>query len=546
MFYGIGVGLFSLIHDKPSQTAHPAFVFLILIGAAVTTFIAHIWSLIFPISSLLTFLLVLIGACGLGMAYSKNYIPTIRREQIFLVLPILILSLLSVLTETTNVDEAGYYLPTVRWMEAFPVTKGSALFIARIGFNSGFHMLSAVFGFSDIISGGRYELNGLFFLYFNVFFGSQLIQCLRATSAPRISQWLWIAGLIFPFAWLTTSMDTDYLTIFGSLIIIGWLLDAILNPNNTSDNRIIGYAIIIPFLTTVKIFSALLFLGLCFALVVRQSSAKQFLKVSVILTITLLPWLIRNVLISGYLIFPLHYIDLFDLTWKVPYEMATASYRIIGEFAKVSIIRPDYLLSGIQDLPLADWVPIWVDIQRQQIIGWVTMLMLPGSLCLGIWHLITKRKNLLYRKRRLIFWWMLTAIVIFWYYNFPAIRFGWQWILTYFIFTLHLVFGDEKSKFAKPILYGLSCCVILSWTRLGYKSVSTFAKDNQVTNHTVEHKVYTTSTIDGIIMKRSIDTYCNGITPPCMPSNNPYEITPIGDSVEQGFRLRKISRKHQD
>ena len=120
-----------------------------LIGLAIITCLANYWSIYLPITPLFFILLlplVIYGAILISKRKRKNYGPIEIALLFFLTVAALCLSL----GQTPNIDEAGYYLPLVKWIETYAVTPGTALLNHRIGFNSCFHMLSAVFGLSLI------------------------------------------------------------------------------------------------------------------------------------------------------------------------------------------------------------------------------------------------------------------------------------------------------------------------------------------------------------------------------------------------------------
>lgn len=519
------------------EEALPA-IFIFLIGCSVIAFLAHVWSLFFPITSWLSiFGLPLI--CTL--LYFKNLYARIPKPQLTILLPILFIALVWALASTTNLDEADYYLPTVRWMEQFPVVNGASLFIARIGFNSAFHMLSAVFGYADIINGGVYELNGLLFVWFNYYFITALMGLSKERGYSFISSSILAAALIFPFSFLLSSMDVDYMTIMVGLIVISKLAYHITHSHSFTSNRLFSYLLIICLLFTVKAFSIFLLLPLGLVIYFSKVSKKHLFIAFLLPIAYMIPWLYRNFLISGYLVFPVYFFDLLDAAWKMPKDMVLASYNIVEEFAKVEIIRDDYKLTAIREWPFSEWFPLWIENQSRLAIGWVVMIMTPVSLFLTLVLSIFKRHSNQMERRLILFLFVLASVILLWFISFPAIRFGWAWLLSFMIIACSLSLSQLLPSVKKAFHIALLTSVILSWLKLSYATINA-AKRNLPKHfvHTLNDKktdLTTTYQIGQITISKAENNYCNGTEPPCIPADNPYSIMPLGKSINEGFKL---------
>lgn len=67
----------------------------------------------------------------------------------------------------------------------------------------------------------------------------------------------------------------------------------------------------------------------------------------------LIPFLVRNVLISGWLVYPLASIDLFHVDWKIPVEYLEKDSAQIKVWGRC-LFDVEKL-----DLPLREWFPVW-------------------------------------------------------------------------------------------------------------------------------------------------------------------------------------------
>jgi len=78
--------------------------------------------------------------------------------------------------------------------------------------------------------------------------------------------------------------------------------------------------------------------------------------------VILTPWVARNIILSGYLVYPVPQIDLFSVDWKLPYQyvidekLATQGWsRLPGPYWRDSL-----------GMELSEWVPKWL--------GWLPYL----------------------------------------------------------------------------------------------------------------------------------------------------------------------------
>ncbi len=534
----LGRGTYTLLSKSSSLPTRPPFILYILLGFSSVVFISHVWSLFLPTDF---YLLLFLGLVSVIIFWRmKLYKFNVGPIDFYVYLPLLAISLMLSVGDPNNLDEAAYYLPTVRWMENFPAVQGIALLIDRIGFNSGFHLLSATFGLADFIPGGVYELNGFLFLCINGHLWKLILT--RESDADR--PWVdlvYVAALLFPFSYLIPSMDTDYLTIFGGILLLGWIFQMWMAQEKPDTTKILAFSWIIAMLCTVKFLAILLMIPFLIILI-KQKNNRLFIQAGILMSLFLAPWIGRNIIISGYTVFPLHHIDLWPVSWKVPLEVTKDSYDYISEFAKVSIVREDYNLSSVQERKMVAWFPLWLENQWQYTIGKVTIVLLPFTMVAGIFILLMKeRSELEERSRFMIFWICLTAILLFWFYKYPAIRFAWHWILLYITLTIgYLIYCMKKSWL--PMVYRLLVVlVILSWTRLAYRSIQTtypqFSSKFMIHEHhnaKIKHEI---KIINSIEFKVAEDN-CNGLLPPCIPAKNPYNVITVGPTINSGFVIK--------
>jgi len=518
----------------PSGSSTPTVQFdntrYFLVGLSVIAFIGNIWSLFLPINGSLILALGVLALPGI-------YRWIIRSKKFslytFLLLCLLTISALSLsLTLTTNIDEAGYYLPLVKWLESYPVVPGTALINHRVGFNSTYHMLCAIFGLEWITEGGVYKLNGLLFIVFNLYFFKQL-KDLVSSDGINFSKLLSGAALIFPYSFLIDSMDPDYLSITGSLIVIAWTIE--MNKRKTNATEISLLFLVCFFLFTVRPFNAFLLVMPGIAILTNSECRKLIPTIIVLGIIYLFPWFLRNYYCSGYLIFPIHFVDVFDPIWKVPKHVAQASYEIIKEFAKLEIVRPEYLYESMTHPTFSDWWPVWFPRTWKMLIGKFVICFVPVSVLIVFLSRFIKSKSL--TPFQFCFLLLAMGVSVIWFINYPSIRFVWPWLLLLVTGAGFVLMSYDKMK--KVGSYALVALVIFSWARLLFKLDYTLLSTHPLQPiSTNVQPAHTVKMLGQIPLKYASDPHCHGLTPPCAPYNNELEIIPLGNKVEDGFRIK--------
>ena len=440
-------------------------------------------------------------------------------------------------SQTLNVDEGGYYLPLVRWIESYPVVAGSGLFNARIAQNSIYHMSQAVFGHQTWFNGGMYDLNGLLFVFFNLTAFHSLFRLYERKYNSLYKDILLAAALLFPFSFVIDSMDTDYPSIFISIYFIA-LTIARYNQKRFWQIDFEYYTLwmIGFFLLMTKLFSGAV---LIFPLLIlcKNTQLKNYgttIFTTLLGVFLLAPWIIRNYYLSGYLIYPLHFIDVFEADWKIPLELAKQHYLVIQDFAKTEIIRSTYFYDGVQDLSISDWIVVWLHRTWDMAIGKALIIFLPLSLLATVYSIINRQFNLIWVQLYLL------IVILFWFFKFPSIRFCWHFILAFMVISAVRILKSFEPKLIRMFCIVLGSLCFFSFSRTLVNTVRQVNLEYIFTpEKTQTLNDFEVFYLDSIPIIKSKDEYCNGAKVPCIPYHNNLTIKNKGSDVKSGFFIEK-------
>jgi hypothetical protein len=232
------------------------------------------------------------------------------------------------------------------------------------------------------------------------------------------------------------------------------------------DALVILYSI---WVSTIKLSSVPVLLFGCYIAIrlVRGKVFRPLIFYALGAIIFFVPWLIRNVLISGYLLFPLAGIDLFSVPWKFPVSYTKLQQR----WVKIVILSTD-------TETIRQWLPRWLaglDFMRQVIMGVVFLATVSYPL-IGIRKLVLRQREFFVRNQRKIIY-VITGMtgIFFWLDQAPDFRFGYGFLIFYCIFFLNLLFYQFLEgyyrRIAVPAVLSIAALALVyykgTWDSLG-------------------------------------------------------------------------------
>jgi len=177
------------------------------------------------------------------------------------------------------------------------------------------------------------------------------------------------------------------------------------------------------FSLTIKLSSApvLLFALLIVYPYLAKREWRRILILGVASLLLVIPWLVRSVILSGYLVFPVGSIDLFSVDWKIPQTQVTVIVNGVVGFARL----PGLNFLDAVGLPVNQWFPNWWEratLNQRAIYGFV--LFSPAVMVLARWvypALVSSKYFLAYG---------ITFVgSVFWFFSAPNIRFGYGFLI---------------------------------------------------------------------------------------------------------------------
>jgi hypothetical protein len=285
--------------------------------------------------------------------------------------------------------------------------------------------------------------------------------------------------------------------------------------------------------------------------------------ISVLLAfIIVLPFLIRNVIISGWLVYPATFLDIFGFSWKIPKGLAAYDALEIKTFG-----RGFNDVATYGNMPFKKWVPLWFEgitgINRiMLILDVISVLVFALYFLYFIFVFVGKRsgktddtgsgkifnlrnRSILRIADFLAIGGTLIACLIFWFLSAPLVRYG----VVYIWLTPAVILGrmcilafSRLSDSAKEMILRVIVACFVAW--IFYKGANVVIEDMPRFNPSYlitqqDYGTYETNEfkMGDVTVYYPADGDRIGYYPfPAATHDLTGEVELIGDDVSDGFR----------
>lgn len=341
------------VHLFTKSSKKYSYFFYLWLGYAILTSYLQIVSLFLPLNHYLVMIfwlaLTIIGLRKVKISQilvtSQNLLNKYR-NLIFFVIFLLFLTAFASSRTVFHYDSYLYQFNMVAWNKNFPIIPGLANLHERLGFNSSFLVVAAFVEFFLEQGMSAFILNGFLLL-------SLMMHLAYLIDKPIENRQLkFFSLLLLPFLFKImingdlSSLSTDLpLFIFSIVLVL-----AILSRENIF--YLIVLSVLIP---TIKLSGAVTVIVLMISLffikikTLKEQAAYLFLAVSLGFG-----YLIRNLIISAYPLFPLAIFSL-NLPWKVEQWLPIKTSQSVTGWARY----PGPLYLEVLEKPWSFWLPSW-------------------------------------------------------------------------------------------------------------------------------------------------------------------------------------------
>lgn len=425
-------------------------------------------------------------------------------------------------------DSDLYHAQSIRWIEEYGVVKGLGNLHERFAYNSSVFAVSALYSMKFLFGRSLHTISGFFAFLLSIKVLDAISWKMR-TKKLLVSDFARMGAVYY----LTTICDevvspaSDYATMCVIFYIVIQWLDALENEKLSSEVSYAYLCICGVYTMSLKLTAALILILLfkpAYALLKKRRLREIMLYLGMG-TLVILPWFIRTVIISGYLIYPFPALDIFSVDWKMDVQKVIVDAKNIKAWGKALYD------TNLADMPITSWFANWFQStlsSTEKLLILADMISILGILLFMLWIIVKKKKQ--YGDILLVLL-AVGASWIFWQTNAPLLRYGYAYVLllpAILAGTLFASFQRYRLIFLAVAMYGaykLYVTAGYAWS-IGYEQYYVSQKDyGSYELHRLE--------IDGITFYTPVSGDRTGYE--FFPAAPNVEITLRGETLQGGF-----------
>ena len=433
---------------KGTENSLFSFDVFIISGLMVLSVYAEFFSLFYKVGAMACFILFILGIGLTGalcikdraqigqlikMASKKSYL------QYILVAFCIIGTVAWTVLTPQHYDTALYHAQSVRWIEEYGVVPGLGNLHNRFAYNSAFMPLQALFSLNWLIDKSLHTLNGficcvalIYALVTNNFVMGKRLQ---------LSDFFKFAMIVYIYInrEFISSLSSDILAMLLTIYILAKWSE--LNERKTEDGLPYAFLCMLSiWAVTVKLSTAAVVL-LAIYPIVLLIKGKEWKKIMTHIGagfFIVMPWLIRNVIISGYLVYPYSKLDIFNVDWKM--LPSVLDYDKI----EIAVWGRNVKDVNLYQQPVREWIETWYKGQGAFEQGLIIIGMICAVIALGMCIYSIYKRNYM----DLMIGMVSLAGLILWFFSAPLLRYGSAFLMLPICIVLNKIFPRNN----KPVL----------------------------------------------------------------------------------------------
>ncbi len=550
VLWGIGLsGLFDLVsgNGRKQAAGHGGRLSLLLVaGILGITVYAEMFSLLGKVGALAHIIMLLLAA-GAAVWRGKQVLLLWEEgkkiifswEGLFYAGFILFIAFCASRGEF-HTDTNIYHAQMIRIYEEYGVIKGMGNLQLHFGYNSAYLAFASVFSLNWLFGQSVHATTGFFEAAFCIYAFHRLKDF--GQHKRHMADMMCVGILFYVLIILVRSMSpaTDFATMLLTLYVITAWCE---NAEGGKDIRTYAFLSVVAVLVTTYKFSAGFLVLIAIYPAVLLIKEKRWREILVYLTcglLTLLPFLVRNYLISGWLLYPFNGIDLFSAEWKVPepYLLVDSDQIKVWGRCLFDIEKVDW--------PVHRWLPVWWEAQER----YAQMFM--GAVVIGGVLLLLQFVHAFVKKQK-IHWDVVALLgavmcsIALWFLMAPFIRYGLAFLLAVPMIAMGIYISEDKKGLYSIVTGGMVFCIFVSLTPYLDNYITdggVFVKQNLTQPYYIVQKPYDAGGMESVTINgnqiyynaspNEINSYyvCPGTCYNFMLERS----TLIGDTIKEGFK----------
>ena len=545
--YGWGHLIFRSAEKITSGYIHEKIPFSIVCftGLAGIAGIAGLVSLFLPLGlwQLQLFLILPCIPVFYGIVRSRtSFNPFLSLHPLIIML--LISSVIMVLIMSTwtitHPDSMEYHIQAIQWIEKYKVIPGLAHLNIHLGLQNLWFPVCALFSFHFTGIGHYFFLNAVVVTWYFHFVLLQINASLYKRNAIQSLLWLTLLAIsIWSYTQTrltVTSASPDFIVVLYLWLIFYLLQNTVLLQHSAKSVLLIALTC---FVICIKLSALPVIIIALYAAwkLKRTKKIRALYFTGGIVVLIFCSLLSRNIITTGYALFPSPFPDISNHDWKLKKTEVILIKDYITTYARTeSGFSKDEVKKAIQLTP-AQWLPVWWN--NRSTADKIIMLFFLGAIAV----LIMQLKNIMRASEELKIL-LITNIagLFFWFIQSPDPRFGFGFIIPFMWLayslllktnTIAFFYNNQRRRLADISL--ITGCILLV-AYIGYRGKNYFSVKQIIQPLGTKKLPYHQISYSGITLNIPEEgTTCGDISVPCCAENPSRHFILRGSAITDGF-----------
>lgn len=426
----------------------------LVVGIVGITIYASFFSLFYKLGMVAHLILVIVTVIA-AVKHRKTAVELFHKckkkiftWEVFFYLCIILLIAFFTSRGNFHTDTNIYHAQNIRLYEEYGIIKGMANLQLHYGYNSLYLAFVSILSLSWLLPWSLHTTTGFIEMILCIYAFSHLKNFKKHKFHLEDAGCIGILG--YTLINITGSMSpaTDYPTMFLSIYMIAVWLRAIEKRSHYDVYGLLSLFGV--FLGTMKLSAIAMVTVVLYPAyyLLRNKEWKKIIYFLISGIMIILPYLLRNIILSGWLVYPFEKIDLFHVEWKVPLEY------LLKDANQIKVWGRCLFDVNMIDLPIKEWFPIWIENQERYALMFMVSCVFGGILAVFnlCYKLLTPKQV---RIELVVLYIGIFVSVGMWFFMAPFIRYGLSFLLMIPLISMASWLDYEKKGFQSLATGGL-------------------------------------------------------------------------------------------
>lgn len=515
--------------------------FSIILGIGVLAIYSETFSLFLGVGLLANLLMLVVDIFVIAkwrevlVNRIKNLISEKRNVWYVIIIIFFVYISMTYMFEVVTYDTGLYHSQAVQWIEEYGVVPGLGNLHHRFAYNSAIMCLQALFSMKFLFGQQMHCVNGFMFILFT----SYAVTSMKFVKNKRIyiSDFLRVAFFIY------YNMDTSFSSLGSDLISLCLVIYIVIKyvegiEDDISNIEYYCYLSILALIAiSFKLSVALIVLIVIYPayMLIKDKNWKLIIKLISLGVVLTLPFLIRNIIISGYIVYPFPKLDLFSFDWKMNKYVCLWDAKEVKSWGQ-----------GVCDANLSptfrEWFEIWINRQSN-----ANKCLFFASIIISVLLVVISIVNYIKEKdlRKPVLSVTVLGMLIYWFAGAPLMRYGIVFTIIPVLIFVGLLFSMLQSRLKKITIISTLFIICIMGIRIFpfVSHVINFRISSDIVYYQVGHEPFefTKAELDRveIYIPENGDRIGNRAFPSTPYINNLELIELRGNDLSDGFRIKK-------